>query len=609
MAIFNRQPISNRGAHGGGMKVCFMGLAISCVTFLSTLSLCVSLVGCRSSDPSDEEPGTPEVSSTGDPEDLQITDAPEGWNWHARGMQAQPFKSDWPHLYQSGSVDQQTTILESLGGGVGVIDFDLDGLADLFFTGGGRLTNEVVSGQPGQLFQNRGDWNFTPVGEQAVVSEANHYSHGAFVTDYDEDGFPDILVTGYGGLTLFRNQGDGTFTSIPSEQSGLEDTSWSSAAAWGDFNQDGFLDIYVGHYVDWSFENHPICPSAQDPEIREICSPRQFQSLNDMVYLSNGDGTFREATAEANLRPGGKCLGVVSLDIDRDGDCDLYVANDTTNNFLYLNDGQGRFEEVGELSGVALDDHGIPNGSMGVDAGDFNQDGQFDLWVANYESEAFALYRQSRDALFTFVSHVQGIRAIESDFVGFGTLFTDADLDGDEDLFVTNGHVILHPTLAPRKQLPLVLENTGTQFNRLQWPQSHVLGQPHEGRGLAQADLDRDGDPDLIYAHVDETPLVLENRVESAGTSLVVRLIGTTGPRTAIGAVVEVETEQATRVRTIKGGGSYLSTSENVLFFGIPNGETAKRIRVQWSSGEETLIALETLDKEITIVEPFTGSR
>ena len=215
MAIFNRQPISKPGSLGGGMKVCFTGLAISCVTFLSTLSLCVSLVGCRSSDPSDEDPGTPEVSSTGDPKDLQITDAPEGWNWHARGMQAQPFKSDWPHLYQSGSEDQQTTILESLGGGVGVIDFDLDGLADLFFTGGGRLTNEVVSGQPGQLFQNRGDWNFTPVGEQAVVSEANHYSHGAFVTDYDEDGFPDILVTGYGGLTLFRNQGDGTFTSIP----------------------------------------------------------------------------------------------------------------------------------------------------------------------------------------------------------------------------------------------------------------------------------------------------------------------------------------------------------------------------------------------------------
>ena len=580
------------------MRACFAGLAIFCVT----------LAGCRPSDPNENAPDKLEVPSPEELEASQTNAIPEGWNWQTRGMRAQPLKPEWPHLYQSGSEDNQTTILESLGGGVGVIDFDLDGRADLFFTGGGRLTNQIVSGQPGQLFQNRGEWNFIPVGEQAAVVEANHYSHGAFIADYDEDGFPDILVTGYGGLTLFRNQGDGTFSSIPSEQSGLADTSWSSAAAWGDFNQDGFLDAYVGHYVDWSFQNHPICPSDQNPEDREICSPRQFQSLNDMIYFSNGDGTFREATSEANLRAGGKCLGVVSLDIDRDGDCDLYVANDTTNNFLYLNDGRGRFEEVGELSGVALDDHGIPNGSMGVDVGDFNQDGQFDLWVANYESEAFALYRQSRDALFTFVSHVQGIRAIESDFVGFGTLFTDADLDGDEDLFVTNGHVILHPTLAPRKQLPLVLENTGTQFNRLQWPQSHVLGQPHEGRGLAQADLDQDGDPDLIYAHVDEAPLVLENQVERGGDPLVVRLIGTKGPRTAIGAIVEVETEEGTRVRTIKGGGSYLSTSENVLFFGIPDGEKAIGIRVHWSSGEETRVTPEGLDREITIVEPFTGS-
>jgi hypothetical protein len=602
-----RQPAHTRKSRWDSRGV--DGAGTSCAGLILLGILCTTSAGCRPSQPIEQDPIKLEVPTPEEQQSTQTLKAPQGWNWQARGMRTQPPSPDWPHLYQSGSADKQTTILESLGGGVGVIDFDLDGQADLFFTGGGRLTDQKVSGQPGQLFHNRGDWNFTAVGTPAAVDEAKHYSHGAFVSDYDEDGFPDILVTGYGGLTLFRNQGDGTFTSIPAEQSGLEDSSWSSAAAWGDFNQDGFLDLYVGHYVDWSFENHPICPSAQDPEVREICSPRQFQSLNDMVYLSNGDGTFREATAQANLKPGGKCLGVVSLDIDRDGDCDLYVANDTTNNFLYLNDGQGRFEEVGELSGVALDDHGIPNGSMGVDAGDFNQDGQFDLWVANYESEAFALYRQSRDALFTFVSHVQGIRAIESEFVGFGTLFTDADLDGDEDLFVTNGHVILHPTLAPRKQLPLVLENTGTQFNRLQWPSSHELGQPHEGRGLAQADLDRDGDPDLIYAHVDEAPLVLENEVEREGSPLVIRLIGTKGPRTAIGAVVEVETDQATCVRTIKGGGSYLSTSENVLFFGIPDGEQAKRIRVQWGSGEETQLDPTTLDTEIIIVEPSTGSR
>ena len=364
----------------------------------------------------------------------------------------------------------------------------------------------------------------------------------------------------------------------------------------------------MGHYVDWSFENHPFCPSAKDPTLREICSPRQFQSLNDTVYLSNGDGTFREATEFCNLKPGGKCLGVVSLDIDRDGDADLYVANDTTHNFLYLNDGKGRFDEVGELSGVALDDHGIPNGSMGVDAGDYNQDGQFDLWVANYESEAFALYRQSSDALFTFVSHVQGIRAIESEFVGFGTLFCDADLDGDEDLFVSNGHVILHPTLAPRKQLPLVLENLSNQFKRIQWPEEHVLGQPAEGRGLAQVDLDQDGAPDLVFAPVDESPKVLKNKVERQGTPLSIRLIGTQGNRTAVGAVVEVKTDRSTQVRACKGGGSYLSTSENRLFFGLPDGETLQEIRVHWSLGQETVLTPLQNQVSVTIVEPDIGS-
>ena len=416
------------------------------------------------------------------------------------------------------------------------------------------------------------------------------------------------MITGYGGLQLLRNQGDGSFLKVQANLSGLTDSQWSSAAAWSDLNQDGWLDLYVGHYVDWSFENHPFCPSAKDSKVREICSPRQFQSLNDTVYLSNGDGTFREATEYCNLKPGGKCLGVVSLDIDRDGDADLYVANDTTHNFLYLNDGEGRFDEVGELSGVALDDHGIPNGSMGVDAGDYNQDGQFDLWVANYESEAFALYRQSSDALFTFVSHVQGIRAIESEFVGFGTLFCDADLDGDEDLFVSNGHVILHPTLAPRKQLPLVLENLSNQFKRIRWPEDHVLGQPAEGRGLAQVDLDQDGAPDLVFAPVDESPKVLKNNVGRQGTPLSIRLIGTQGNRTAVGAVVEVKTDRSTQVRACKGGGSYLSTSENRLFFGLPDGESLREIRVHWSLGQETVLTPPENPVSVTIVEPDVNS-
>ena len=569
--------------------------------------LCLTSFGCQP-DTSPQDGPLPAVETTDGSETQTAIESPAGWDWESRGMRAEISNSSWPHQFRSGGEDAQTTILESLGGGVGVIDFDLDGLADLFFTGGGRLANQSVQGIPSELFHNQGEWNFTPVGEVASASKSDFYSHGAYIADYDEDGFPDILITGYGGLQLLRNQGDGSFLKVQANLSGLTDSQWSSAAAWSDLNQDGWLDLYVGHYVDWSFENHPFCPSAKDSNVREICSPRQFQSLNDTVYLSNGDGTFREATEYCNLKPGGKCLGVVSLDIDRDGDADLYVANDTTHNFLYLNDGEGRFDEVGELSGVALDDHGIPNGSMGVDAGDYNQDGQFDLWVANYESEAFALYRQSSDALFTFVSHVQGIRAIESEFVGFGTLFCDADLDGDEDLFVSNGHVILHPTLAPRKQLPLVLENLSNQFKRIRWPEDHVLGQPAEGRGLAQVDLDQDGAPDLVFAPVDESPKVLKNNVGRQGTPLSIRLIGTQGNRTAVGAVVEVKTDRSTQVRACKGGGSYLSTSENRLFFGLPDGESLREIKVHWSLGQETVLTPPENPVSVTIVEPDVNS-
>ena len=311
-------------------------------------------------------------------------------------------------VYQNGYEQQNYTILESLGGGIGVLDYDRDGRADFFCPGGGTFKDKQTIGFPAELFRNLDGLRFTATGSLARSNASGHYSHGACVADYDGDGFPDVLVTGYGGLQFWRNEGDGTFLECQNE-SGLDDTLWSSSAGWGDFNNDGVLDLYVAHYVNWSFDNNPPC-RGRTPDERDICPPREFAGLPDILYMGNGDGTFSDASAQWQLRTdaSSKGLGVVIADFDRNGFVDIYVANDTTNNFLYSNSGQAPFTEVGAVAGVATDKIGIPNGSMGVEVIDFNRDGQLDIWVTNYEREDFALYRNEGPASFLHVSDILG---------------------------------------------------------------------------------------------------------------------------------------------------------------------------------------------------------
>ena len=345
--------------------------------------------------------------------------------------------------YRNGQEADNAAIVESLGGGVALVDYDGDGDMDLFFPGGGEFgPDQQIHGRPSALFRNDGGWRFTEVTQLAGVSRAPYYSHGIAAGDFDSDGFPDLLVTGYGGLQLFQNQGDGTFQEV-SASAGLNDRLWSSSAAWGDFNGDGHLDLYVTHYVNWSFKNHPYCAGPKKGQ-REVCPPREYQPLPDTLYTSNGDGTFRDVSREVGLRVEGeglgKGLGVLLADVDVDGDLDIYVANDTVPNFLYRNNGQGHFDEVGLMSGTSLSESGTSDGSMGVDLGDFNLDGLPDLWVANYERESFALYRNEGNCNFQHVSQSVGLTDVGGVYVGWGTVFFDFDRDGDEDVFVSNGH-------------------------------------------------------------------------------------------------------------------------------------------------------------------------
>lgn len=515
------------------------------------------------------------------------------------------------HIYDHGGAAGHASILESVGGGCAIFDFDRDQQLDLFFPSGGRfLPDQQIAGLPSALFRNVATWKYVAAGDAAFISPARHYSHGVTIGDSDQDGFDDLIVTGFGGVQYWHNMGDGTFEDR-TDASKLTDSLWSTSAAWADFNGDNHLDLFLTHYVDWSFQNHPYCP-APDPKVREICSPKIFGPLPDIIYLSNGDGTFSDGSAKTGLRPDGKGLGALATDIDLDGKIDLYVANDTVPNFLYHNLGNGQFEEIGELSGTALGDKSTPDGSMGVDIGDFNLDGLPDLWVANFESESFALYRNDGNCSFLHVSQPLGVTAVGSNFVGFGTVFFDADRDGDEDIWVSNGHVILYPENAPVRQLPLVFENQSSKwFQNVASHAGDYCTQPHLGRGVAKGDLDQDGDLDFVATHLLEPHALLENVTANSNGWLQVRLIGITSNRSAVGARLTLKTSSGTQIRQISGGGSYLSHSDSAVFWGIPSGAKLIELTIHWPSGIKQVLPELKLNQTHQITEPveFSGAR
>ncbi|MDB5385109.1 MAG: UnbV [Planctomycetaceae bacterium] len=510
--------------------------------------------------------------------------------------------------YDHGGAAGHASILESVGGGCGLIDFDGDHDLDLFFLGGGKFSpDRKIFGLPSALYRNQGTWNFQSVTAPARVDAVRHYTHGTTMADFDQDGFEDILVTGYGGVQFWHNLGDGSFQDITLAAQ-LTDSLWSTSAAWGDFNGDGDLDLFVTHYVDWSFQNDPFCPSP-DPNVREICSPKVFGPLRDLLYFSIGDGTFQEASDRAGLRKESKGLGVLAADFDLDGKLDVYVANDTAPNFLYHNIGQGRFEEIGDLSGSSLGDNSSPDGSMGIAVGDFNLDGLPDIWVANFENESFALYRNDGNCTFLHVSQPLGVTAAGSQFVGFGTVFFDVDRDGDEDLWVSNGHVLLYPVNAPVKQLPLLFENQGGKwFQNIAPFAGQYCTTPHLGRGVAKGDLDGDGDLDLVTTHMLEPQSLLENTSQNANGWFQTRLIGTRSNRSAIGALLTLRTSTGVQIRQISGGGSYLSHSDSRAFWGISAGTKVEELTVRWPSGVKQVITHPQPNSILTVIEPYSNA-
>jgi hypothetical protein len=534
--------------------------------------------------------------------------------------------------YHTGEEVMNYAILESLGGGLALIDYDGDGLLDIFLPGGGYYAGpdkKQIKGLPSKLFKNMGHWRFKDVtAETGIDGQPNLYTHGAAVGDYDRDGWPDLLVTGYGRLVLFHNVPDGKggrkFVDVTQETGLLTGKHfWSTSAAFADFDGDGYPDLYVCQYVNWSWENNPACSGYNAKVKRDVCPPKSFLSVPHALYQNDGKGHFVDVTEKSGIRcrskdgkasarkaanPAhgsaegapvdgqdedfGKGLGVLVVDVNDDHKPDIYVANDTTRNFLYINrsrPGTIRFEELGMEMGVAKDDFGNDNGSMGTDAGDPFGTGRASIWVANYEGELHALYKnvvQGSRHFFNYATRSSGIAAIGQLFVGFGTGFIDLDNDGWEDIIISNGHVIRHPYPAKLAQEPVLFWNE----NKGKFREIKILGGPyfqkgHRGRGLALGDLDNDGRLDVVVSHVEEPVAILRNISPSGNHWLGVELLGQ-GKRDLVGTRLVLEANGQKLTRFIKGGGSYMSASDLRRIFGLGQSSKAGKLTIEWATGE-----------------------
>ena len=507
------------------------------------------------------------------------------------------------HHYRNGEESNQYAYIESIGGGLAVFDYDRNGFPDLFFPGGGLIhTDQSITPLPGTLWQNDQSRRFTNVSHVSIVDKATVYSNGVASGDLNNDGFPDLLVTGYCGLQFFVNQGDGTFVE-QAVSSGLIDSLWSTSAGLGDLNNDGSLDVYIAHNTDWSWVNHPECMrSATD---REICAPSAFKGLPDEIYRNNNDSTFQSIGLESGLKADGRGLAVVLADLNQDSKLDIYVANDTTYNFLFVNKGDAKFEEIGIPSGAGLDHTGNPNGSMGIAVLDFDGNLLPDLWVTNYENETCALYLNYGQFSFRCGTLSTGIVTLGTLFVSFGTVSGDFDLDGDEDIVVANGHVYRFPKGNSVEQLPLLMGNSGDgKLVRQKTEASNYFGQKWRGRGVAAFDFDNDGDLDLAMSHVNQPSAILENKTMASGNWCTFELIGTVSNRDCIGSRVVFQTNKKRYLRTIVGGGSYLTQNPYLVHCGFPSNETLEQAEITWPNGNTQVIPNPRTNAKSTFLEP-----
>ncbi len=481
---------------------------------------------------------------------------------------------------------------ETFGAGVAWLDYDNDGWIDVFFSNGADLARGKTS--PGNvLFKNLGNGKFTDVTAAAGVAGAGRFGTGVAVGDYDNDGFPDLYVAGYGGNQLFHNNGNGAFTDATAK-AGVGGGGWSSSAVWLDYDRDGWLDLYVVRYLDYDLKTAPYCGYKRDG-YRMYCDPQQFDGLPDLLFRNNHDGTFTDVSRKAGIaNPAGKGLGVVAGDVDLDGWPDIFVSNDGVRNFLYHNKGDGTFADVTYGAGTGYDMNGKPMAGMGVEIADYDGDGLPDILLTAFSREYNTLWRNTGKLNFQDATLKAGL-ASGFNTLAFGTKLFDYDNDGDLDLYCTNGHVTdnveLYDDQLSYKQTDLMYENIGGgKFRDVSAESGPAFKIRHVGRGAAIGDFDNDGDLDIVVANCGDRPLLLRNDGGNSNHWIAIRARGRESNRFGIGAKVRVTTPAGTQLREINPAGSYLSTSDTRLYVGLGGDAAAARLEIEWPSGKKQVM-------------------
>jgi len=493
-------------------------------------------------------------------------------------------------------------IVESMAGGVALIDYDRDGLPDIYFTNAPTVDMALAGKKArGALYHNNGDGTFTDVTDKAGVGYPC-FAMGAAVGDYNNDGWPDLLVTCLGGVVLYRNDGDGTFTEV-TKQAGLKDTQFATGAAFGDYDGDGWADLFVSHYVDFHLDDLPKFGSSKTCQYHGLavqCGPRGLKGAGDLLFHNNGDGTFTDVSKVAGVDDphGYYGLGAVWSDFSNDGLLDLFVANDSTPNFLYRNDGKGHFTEIGFLAGTAVSQDGSEQAGMGVALGDYLHTGHLSVFVTHFSEEYAALFRNDGAMAFTDVSFHAGVAAPTIPYVGWGTAFFDLDNDGWLDLFLVNGHVYpqvdtLDVGARYREPKLLFLNQHDGTFRNISGLAGTAIQMPQVSRGAAFGDLFNDGRVDIVVENLDGKPMILREEGGNHNHWIGFELAGTKSNRLALNARIKAVAGDLIQVDEVRSGGSYLSQNDLRVHFGLGTHDHLDRAEIRWPSGKtETLTNL-----------------
>lgn len=496
-------------------------------------------------------------------------------------------------------------LLETMGGGVAIFDFDNDGRMDLFFTNGAALKESMAKDDVpdksdpkywNRLYQQKADGTFVDVTERAGL-KGTGYSMGVAAAEFDNDGNVDLFVSGYKSDHLYRNKGDGTFSDVtPNFPKG-----WSTSAGWFDYDHDGRLDLFIARYMEWNFENGATFCGGPTAGLRAYCHPDNFKGATNVLLHQRADGTFEDVSKSSGIADSpGKGLGVAFADFDNDGWMDVFVANDSVRQSLYRNKGDGTFEDIAVISGAAYDEDGKTFAGMGVDCGDYDNDGFIDVFITTLSNEKYAFYRNNGDLSFTYVTNTTGVGQITLLNAGWGTRFVDVDNDGLRDLFVAQSHVLdtIEKTTSylKYKQTPLLMRNTGKGFVNISATAGARFNTPIAARGAAFGDLNNDGQLDAVIAVLDDAPVILRNQRTSN------HWLGIVLSRNRIGARVTVTSLSGQKqIYDVSTAGSYLSSNDPRIVVGLGTARGVKSVEVKWPNGKVQTIPNPVVDRYLRI--------